>query len=99
MVRIFRGKIPINTLKTLTARRKRRGLSMDSIGWRFELYRTHLHLQSQEMAKLLSISQGSFSDLQRDISEPSCQTIISLYKLHKDPLDVQWLLTGRSTIE
>lgn len=94
MTRIFRGKIPVLLKQKLVARRKRKKQSLNSIGFRFELYRAHLGLKAQAMAERINISQGSYSDIQADNSEPSCQTIIKIFKLADDPVDVCWLLTG-----
>jgi len=93
----FRGKITIKDSEKLIEKRKNKGFKLDSIGFRFELFRVYLGLTAQTFSELISISQGSYSDLQSDKSKPSCQTIINMFDLDEARIDVEWLLTGYDT--
>lgn len=94
MTELFRGKFPEEKLDALIEKRKRKGLSLDSVGYRFELYRVYLGLNAFKFSRLLSFSPASYSEIQADISKPSCQTIINIFKLEENPVDVRWLLVG-----
>jgi len=94
MTKLFRGIIPRDIKDNLIEKRKR-GLALDSIGWRLELYRVHLGLDAKAMSELIGISSGSYSELQSDSSKPSCDTILNIFNLSKNPVDIIWLLTGK----
>lgn len=54
-------------------------------------------LKSYELAKLISISQGSLSDIENNKSLPSADTISKIH-LHTD-INVIWLLTGKESMQ
>jgi len=96
MTEIFKGKIPKKNKEKLIEKREEKSLSLNSIGFRLELFRVHLGLKAESMAERIAISQGSYSEIQADISKPSCQTIVNIINLTDDPVDLKWLLTGKS---
>ncbi len=64
----------------------------DLLGERIRVWRKSKFLKGYELAKILSISQGSLSDIENNKSLPSAETIARLHKLTE--LNVIWLLTG-----
>jgi len=90
----FQGEISKTLKDYLLQRREKKGLLVDSLGWRLEIYRIHLGFKAYGMAQFLGISQGSYSELQADISSPSCGTIVKIFNLKKNQVNVKWLLTG-----
>ena len=56
-------------------------------------YRIATKLKGYEMAALLNISQGSYSDLENDKSKPSADTLTSYGT--KTNINIHWLLIGK----
>ena len=66
---------------------------MKTIGRRMRFYRTiGAKLKGGEMAAILNISQGSYSDLEHDHAKPSSDSLIR-YCMETD-INIYWLLTG-----
>ena len=62
-------------------------------GPRIKEWRKDKGLQNQQLAKTLKISQGSLSDIENGINDPSASTIVAFIK-HTD-IDLHWMLTGK----
>ncbi len=54
-------------------------------------------MKSYELAKLISISQGSLSDIENNKSLPSADTISKIYL--STNISIVWLLTGRGAMK
>ncbi|MFQ5450935.1 MAG: helix-turn-helix domain-containing protein [Nitrospinaceae bacterium] len=63
------------------------------LGDRLRKWRKSLPLKSYELARLISISQGSLSDIENNKSLPSADTIAKLYR--NTNINIVWLLTGK----
>jgi len=50
-------------------------------------------MKSYELAKLLKVSQGSWSEIENNISLPSATTIGAMYEY--TDMDVRYILLGR----
>ncbi len=59
-------------------------------------WRKSVPLKSYELAKLITISQGSLSDIENNKSLPSAETIAKMH-LHTN-ISVIWLLTGQGAM-
>jgi hypothetical protein len=87
---LFKGKLPP---PPTPPKPKKAKLPDNDIGSRLELYRKFLNIKGYEFSKHLSISQGSYSDLKNNKSQPSCDTICKIIQLGE--CDIVWLLTGK----
>lgn len=67
-----------------------------NLGGRLRQWRKSSNYKIAELADLISISQGSLSDLENNKSLPSADTIAKLYR-HTD-LDIIWLLINKGTM-
>ncbi|WP_432663193.1 helix-turn-helix transcriptional regulator [Wukongibacter baidiensis] len=65
---------------------------MKSIGERIKHLRKTNNLTQKEFAKLINLSQGRLSELEKDKTKPSSETLISIYQQFK--ISINWLLTG-----
>ena len=54
-------------------------------------------MKSYELAKLISISQGSLSDIENNKSLPSADTISKIYL--NTNINIIWLLTGKGAMK
>jgi len=67
------------------------------LGSRIRQWRKTLPLKSYELAKLISISQGSLSDIENNKSLPSADTLAKLYQYTN--INIAWLLTGQGPMK
>jgi len=67
------------------------------LGDRLREWRRSVPLKSYELAKLISISQGSLSDIENKKSLPSADTISKIYM--NTNINVVWLLTGTGAMK
>ncbi len=67
------------------------------LGDRLREWRRSIPLKSYELAKLISISQGSLSDIENNKSLPSADTIAKIYL--NTNINIIWLLTGRGAMK
>ena len=67
------------------------------LGDRLREWRRSVPLKSYELAKLISISQGSLSDIENNKSLPSADTISKIYL--STNINIVWLLTGRGAMK
>ncbi|VAX27472.1 hypothetical protein MNBD_NITROSPINAE05-842 [hydrothermal vent metagenome] len=67
------------------------------LGNRLREWRRSIPLKSYELAKLISISQGSLSDIENNKSLPSADTIAKIYM--NTSINIIWLLTGRGAMK
>lgn len=67
------------------------------LGDRLREWRRSLPLKSYELAKLISISQGSLSDIENNKSLPSADTISKIYL--NTNINIIWLLTGKGAMK
>ncbi len=65
-------------------------------GPRIRQWRTEQGLKLFQLAAILKISQGSFSDIENEKSNPSAQTIRSFYE--NTDIDVCWMITGKKEV-
>ena len=65
---------------------------MDTIGKRIKYARSKISMSQEVLAERVGLKQGTISDIERDKSNPSIDTLIRI----RDVLDVSidWLLTG-----
>jgi hemerythrin-like metal-binding protein len=67
--------------------------SMKTIGGRMWLFRKRIaYIKGKEMALLLGISGGAYSDLESSKKEPSAKVLMAYCK--QPQMDIHWLLTG-----
>jgi len=66
------------------------------LGDRLREWRRSVPLKSYELAKLISISQGSLSDIENNKSLPSADTISKIYI--NTNANIIWLLTGKGAM-
>ncbi len=59
---------------------------------RLKEYRLKKEMKSQDLAKQIGISQGSYSDLERGKTTPSSETLEKL--IRQTDINLYWLLTG-----
>ena len=71
--------------------------SVEGVGDRLDMYRRSLGLKGGPFAKLLKLSQGSYSDIKNGKSLPSAKTIINLYAVEENLLTIKWILTGKKS--
>ena len=71
--------------------------STNVLGDRLREWRRSVPLKSYELAKLISISQGSLSDIENNKSLPSADTISKIYL--NTNINIIWLLTGRGAMK
>lgn len=71
--------------------------SANFLGDRLRKWRQSIPLKSYELAKLISISQGSLSDIENNKSLPSADTI-SKFFLNTN-INIIWLLTGKGAMK
>lgn len=90
----FKGGLSKLRLAKLVEVRNRKGLSLLSFGYRLEAYRYYLGLKTELMAERVGVSQGSYSEMSRDLSRPSFNTIVKIISNKNSPIDVKWLLSG-----
>jgi transcriptional regulator with XRE-family HTH domain len=62
----------------------------DSIGKRVKKIRKLNQMTQVEFSSLLGISQGRLSEIEKDITKPSAETLIQLRKQFN--IDLNWLL-------
>ena len=67
------------------------------LGHRLRQWRQSVPLKSYELAKLISISQGSLSDIENNKSLPSADTISKIYL--NTNINIIWLLTGKGAMK
>jgi transcriptional regulator with XRE-family HTH domain len=67
------------------------------LGDRLREWRRSIPLKSYELAKLISISQGSLSDIENNKSLPSADTIAKIYL--NTNINIIWLLIGRGAMK
>jgi len=67
------------------------------LGDRLREWRRGVPLKSYELAKLISISQGSLSDIENNKSLPSADTISKIYM--NTNINIIWLLTGKGAMK
>ncbi len=67
-----------------------------TVGGRLRYWRKFSALRLVDLAALISVSQGSLSDLENDKSLPSATTLTGLCK--KTDMNICWLLTGEGDI-
>ena len=68
----------------------------NNLGDRLRKWRKSVPLKSYQLAKLISISQGSLSDIENNKSQPSAETISKIH-LHTD-INIVWLLIGQGSM-
>jgi len=66
--------------------------AVQSLGDRLREWRRSIPLKSYELARLISISQGSLSDIENKKSLPSADTISKIY--FNTNINIIWLITG-----
>jgi len=71
--------------------------STNVLGDRLREWRRSVPLKSYELARLISISQGSLSDIENNKSLPSADTISKIYL--NTNINIIWLLTGRGAMK
>ncbi len=67
------------------------------IGNRIKKYRLNKGLKGVEFSKIIGISSGSLSELEKENTKPSADTIISI--INKTDINVYWLLIGKGEME
>jgi len=67
-----------------------------SVGGRLKYWRKVSKLRLVDVAALISVSQGSLSDLENDKSLPSATTLTGLCQ--KSDMNICWLLTGQGSM-
>jgi len=72
--------------------KKGKKVKIKHLGSRLRAWRKSVPMKSFELAKALSVSQGSLSDIENNKSLPSAETITALYI--NTNLDIIWMLTG-----
>ncbi|HWO76945.1 MAG TPA: helix-turn-helix transcriptional regulator [Bacillus sp. (in: firmicutes)] len=65
---------------------------MLTLGQRIKYVRKSNKLNQIEFAKIIGVSQGTLSELEKDKYKPSIETIISIYEVFK--VDLEWLLVN-----
>ena len=68
---------------------------LKTMGQRLKLWRTRKRMKGIQLARSISISQASLSEIENGKSLPSVQTITNLMKL--EGMDIFWLLTGEES--
>jgi transcriptional regulator with XRE-family HTH domain len=63
-----------------------------NIGQRIKIIRKMNKLNQVEFAKIIGVSQGTLSELEKDKNNPSIETILSIHVHFK--VDIEWLLVG-----
>jgi len=71
--------------------------STNVLGDRLREWRRSVPLKSYELARLISISQGSLSDIENNKSLPSADTLSKIYL--NTNINIIWLLTGRGAMK
>lgn len=66
---------------------------MSTLGERINYIRRTNKLNQVDFAKIIGVSQGTLSELEKDKYKPSIDTIISIY--NNFPVDIEWLLANR----
>jgi len=66
--------------------------SVDSLGKRLKRIRKLNNMTQIEFARLIVVSQGTQSDIEKDRCKPSVDTLVSIRKSFK--VDINWLLVG-----
>ena len=74
-------------------RKRGNGSIVKTIGQRMKVYRKAAKLKGYEMAALLNVSNGSYSELENSISKPSAGTFKSYCT--ETNINIHWLLTGK----
>jgi transcriptional regulator with XRE-family HTH domain len=67
------------------------------LGNRLREWRRSFPMKSYELAKLISISQGSLSDIENNKSLPSADTIAKIYL--NTNINIIWLLIGKGSMK
>ena len=70
---------------------------VQDLGNRLREWRRSIPLKSYELAKLISISQGSLSDIENNKSLPSADTLAKIYL--NTNINLIWLLIGRGAMK
>jgi DNA-binding XRE family transcriptional regulator len=65
---------------------------VSTLGERIMYIRKNNQLNQVEFAKIIDVSQGTLSELEKDKYKPSIDTIISIY--NNFPVDIEWLLAN-----
>jgi len=65
---------------------------VDSLGKRLKSIRKLNNMTQIEFARLIGVSQGTLSDIEKDRCKPSVDTLVSIRKSFK--VDINWLLVG-----
>jgi DNA-binding XRE family transcriptional regulator len=65
---------------------------VSTLGERIKHIRKTNQLNQVEFAKIIDVSQGTLSELEKDKYKPSIETIISIYKNFS--VDIEWLLVN-----
>lgn len=65
---------------------------MSTLGERIKYIRKTNQLNQVEFAKIIDVSQGTLSELEKDKYKPSIDTIISIF--NNFPVNIEWLLVN-----
>jgi len=71
--------------------------ALKEVGTRIRLWRKAIPLKALELAKILTISQGSLSDIENNKSLPSAQTIAAF--MSETDINIFYMLTGETEKE
>lgn len=74
--------------------RKTSGNIIPGLGSRLREWRKSYGIRAQALAKLIGVSQGSISDIENGVTNPSVNTILKFLK--KTGINIHWLLTGET---
>jgi DNA-binding XRE family transcriptional regulator len=66
--------------------------TVSTLGERIKYIRKTNQLNQVEFAKIIDVSQGTLSELEKDKYKPSIDTIISIH--NNFPVDIEWLLVN-----
>jgi DNA-binding XRE family transcriptional regulator len=66
---------------------------VSTLGERIKYIRKTNQLNQVEFAKIIDVSQGTLSELEKDKYKPSLDTIISIY--NNFTVDIEWLLVNQ----
>ena len=69
---------------------------MLTLGDRIKYIRKTNRLNQVEFAKIIGVSQGTLSELEKDKNNPSIETLISIHKNFK--VDLEWLLVSSNEV-
>ncbi|MDB5055517.1 MAG: hypothetical protein JWM44_3567 [Bacilli bacterium] len=63
---------------------------MKSVGEKIKFFRKKINMSQQEFSLSINISQGNLSEIEKNNSKPSADTLIAIWK--KYGVDLNWLL-------